>query len=84
MLIKQIIEFELWGLGPPGCTCTPKPGYSNKKIKTSMENLRMDHYLRPKYCGRQYTLLPPTCAKLLTKFNPEMRDFKRVLDLNRK
>ena len=27
-------------------------------------------------------LTSPTWAKLLTKFNPKMQDFKRVLDLN--
>ena len=26
--------------------------------------------------------VPPTWAKSLTKFNPKMQDFKRVLDLN--
>ena len=30
---------------------------------------------------RQSTLLPPTRAKSLTKYNPKMQDFKRVLDL---
>ena len=32
----------------------------------------------------QCTSLPPTWAKSLTKLNPKMQDFKRVLDLNRK
>ena len=42
----------------------------------------MDYYLLLKYCTRQCTLLSPTWAKLLTKLNPEMQYFKRVLDLN--
>ena len=31
MLIKQIIEFELRGPGPPGRTCTPITGYFHEK-----------------------------------------------------
>ena len=34
--------------------------------------------------GMQCTLLPPTWAKSLTKFNSKMQDFKRALDLNSK
>ena len=30
----------------------------------------------------QCTILPPTKAKSLTKFNTKMQDFKRTLDLN--
>ena len=44
----------------------------------------MDYYLLINYCRRQCTLLPPTWAKSLTKFNPKMQDFKRVLNLNSK
>ena len=31
MLIEQIIEFELRGPGPPGCTCAPITGYFHDK-----------------------------------------------------
>ena len=39
-------------------------------------------YLLLKYCKRQCTLISPTSAQSLTKFNPNMQDSKRVLDLN--
>ena len=41
MLIEQIIEFELRGPGPPGCspTCTPTTGYFPNKTKIIEENL---------------------------------------------
>ena len=79
MLVEQL--FELRGPGPPGHTCTPITGCFHDKI-ISKENIRLDLYLLRKYCRRQCTLLPPTCAKSLTKFNPKMQDFKRALDLN--
>ena len=34
------------------------------------------------HCTRQSALIFPTWAQSLTKFNPKMQDFKRVLDLN--
>ena len=49
MLIEQIIEFELRGLGPLGRICTPTTGYFHVKIKISKENLRVDYYLLLKY-----------------------------------
>ena len=48
MLIKQIIEFKLRGLGPLNRTCTPKTGYFHVKTKISRKNLRVD-YLPLKY-----------------------------------
>ena len=84
MLIQQIFEFELRGPGPPGRrpTCTPTTGCFYDKTKISKENLLVDHYLLLKYYSRQCILLSPTWAKSLTKFNPEMQNFKRVSDLN--
>ena len=73
MHIEQI--FELRGPELTGC-------FHDKAI-ISKENFRVD-YLLLKYCRRQCTLLSPTRAKSLTKFNPKMQDFKRVLDLNSK
>ena len=35
MLLEQIIEFELRGPGPPGCTCIPTTGYFHNKTKIS-------------------------------------------------
>ena len=79
MLIEQ--NFELRGPGPPGRICTPIiTGCFHDKIIISMENFRVDCYLQRKDCWKQCTLLPPTWAKSLTKFNPKMQDFKRVLD----
>ena len=80
MLIEQI--FELIGPGPTGRICTPKTGCFHGKTIISKESIRLDCYLLLKYCRRQCTLLPPTLAKSLTKFNPKMQGFKRVLDLN--
>ena len=80
MLIEQ--NFELRGPGPPGRICTPITGCVNHKTIISEENFLVDCYSLLKYCMRQCTLLPPTWAKLLTKFNPKMQDFKRALDLN--
>ena len=84
VLIEQIIEFELKGPGPPGRTCTPITGYFHDKTNIFKQNLRVDYYLLLKYCRRQCTLHPPTCAKSLTKVNTKMQDFKRVSDLNYK
>ena len=80
MFIEQ--NFELRGPGPPGRICSPIPGCFHDKTIISKENFRVDCYLLLKYCRRQCTLLLPTWAKSLTKFNPKMQGFKRVLDLN--
>ena len=81
MLIEQIIEFELRGPNDTFTrTCTPTTGYFYEKTKISKENLRVNYYLQLKYCKRQCTLISLTWAKSLTKFNPKMQDFKRVLD----
>ena len=45
MLIGQIIEFKLRGLGPLNRTCTPITGYFHVKTKISKENLRVDYLL---------------------------------------
>ena len=80
MLIEKI--FELRGPGLPGRICTPTTDCFHNKTITSKKNVRLDYYLLLKYCRRQCTLLQATWAKSLTKFNPKMQDFKRVLDLN--
>ena len=74
--------FELIGPGLPGRICTPVTGCFHNKTIISKKNNQLVCYLRLKYCIGQYTLFPPTWAKSLTKFNPKMQDFKRVLDLN--
>ena len=39
MLIEQIIEFKLRGLGPLNCTYTATTGYFHVKTKIFKENL---------------------------------------------
>ena len=82
MPIEQI--FGLRGPWPPDRICTPVTGCFHDKTIISKENFQMDCFLLLKYCWRQCTLLPPTWAKSRTKYNREMQDFKRVLDLNYK
>ena len=77
MLIEQ--RFKLKG---PGRVCTPITGWFHDKAIIFKESIRLDCYLLVKYCRRQCSLLSSIWAKSLTKFNPEMQDFKRVLDLN--
>ena len=45
MLIEEIIEFKLRGLGPLNRTWTPTTGYFQVKTKISQENLRVDYLL---------------------------------------
>ena len=78
----SVQSFELREPGLPGRICTPITGCFHDKTIISKENFRVDCYLLLNYCRRQCTLLPPTWAQTLTKFNPKMQDFKRVLDLN--
>ena len=80
MLIEKF--FELIEPGPPGRKCTLVTGCFHDKTIISKESIRLDCYLELKDCRRQCTLLPPTLAKSLTKFNPKMQDFKHGLDLN--
>ena len=75
MLIGQI--FELRGPGPPCSVCTPITDCFPEKTLISKVNIRLDCYLLLKHCSRQCTLLPPTWAKSLTKFNLKMQNFKR-------
>ena len=64
MLIEQIIEFKLMGLGPVNRTCTPTTGYFHVQTKTSEENLRVNYLL----------------LKYLSKFNPKLQNYKRIFD----
>ena len=45
MLIEQIIEYKLRGLGPLNRTCSPTTGYFHVKTKISKENFRVDYLL---------------------------------------
>ena len=75
MLIEQIIEFELKGPGLPAVHALPQLIIFMTK-QTSLSG----SVILPIYCRRHCTLLSPTWAKSLTKFNPKMQEFKRVLD----
>ena len=79
MLIEQIIEFKLGGLGPLVVhvllqlvifMTKQKSGKSSSKLLFTAKILQEAMYLTS-----------PSLAKLLTKFNPKLQDFKRVLDL---
>ena len=76
MFIAQTIKFEFRGVVPFGRIFAPATDYFFDKTKISKKNLRVDNYLLLKYCSRQCTLLSPTRAKSLTKFNTKMQDFK--------
>ena len=82
MLIEQIIEFELRGPGPPGCTCTPTTGCFHDKTKKLFGKSLSGSLFTAKILQEAMYLTPLTWAKSLTKFNPKIQDFKRVLDLN--
>ena len=62
MLIKQIIEFELRGPGPPGRrpTCTPTTGCFYDKTNIFKKNFQVDYYSQLEYSTRQCPLLSPT------------------------
>ena len=45
MLIEQIIEFKLRGLGPLDRTCSPTTGCFRVKTKISKESLGVDYLL---------------------------------------
>ena len=70
MIIEQI--FELRGPWSPGRICTSITGCFHGKTIISKKNIRLDCYLLLKYYGRQCTLLLPTWATSLAKFNHKM------------
>ena len=81
MLIECIIEFDLKRPVHFHRTCNSKSGYFDDKTKLSEANLRVNDYLLQKVSQKAIPCFP-TRAKSLTKFNPKMQGFKRVLDLN--
>ena len=52
MLVEQITEFKLRGLGPSGCTGAPKTGYFHYKAIISEANLRLNYYLQVKIVSK--------------------------------
>ena len=67
MLIKQIIEFQLRGPGPPGRTYIPITDYFHNKTKILKENFRADYYFTAKILQEAMCLTyPHTWTKSLT------------------
>ena len=81
MLIEQIIEFQLRGLGPLAVRVLFKWLFSwqNKNLQGKFWS---ELLFTAQILQEAMYLASPTWAKSLTKFNPKMQDFKRVLDLN--
>ena len=81
MLIEQIIEFELRGPGPLTVRVLYDWLFSwqNKNLKGKSSNGLL---FTVKILLEAMYLTFPTWTKSLTKFNPKIQDFKRVLDLN--
>ena len=80
MLIEQImIELESRMSGPLVVHKFLKLVIFMTKQKSSKANLRV-HYLMLKMLQKAMYLDFPDLSKV-TKFNPKMKDFKRVLDL---
>ena len=79
MLIEQIIEFESIVPGPLVVHIFLKLVIFMTKQKSSKANLRV-HYLMLKMLQKAMYFDFPDFGQV-TKFNPKMQDFKRVLDL---
>ena len=79
MLIEQIIEFESRVPGPLVINIFLKLVIFMTRQKSSKANLRL-HYLMLKMLQKAKYLDFPDLGPV-TKFNPKMQDFKRVLDL---
>ena len=77
MLIEQIIEFESRVPGPLVVHIFLKLVISMTKQKSSKANLRV-HYFMLKMLQKASTLFLD--LDQVTKLNPKMQDFKRVLD----
>ena len=79
MLIEQIIEFESKVPGPLVVHIFLKLVIFMTKQKSSKANLRVN-YLMLKMLQKAMYLDFPNLGQV-TKFNPKLQDFKRVLDL---
>ena len=79
MLIEQIIEFESRLPGPLVVHKFVKLVIFMTKQKSSKANLQV-HYLMLKMLQKAMYLDFPDLGQV-TKFNPKIQDFKRLLDL---
>ena len=73
MLIILINKFELREPWPAARICTPTTGYFYDETKISKENLRVDYYLQPKDCTRQFTLLSLSGPNHLLNLTPKCK-----------
>ena len=65
----------------PGRTNIPKSGYFHDETNISKTNLRVNNLMLKMLLKAMYFASPDLGQ--ITKFNPNMQDFKRVLDLTR-
>ena len=80
MLIEQINEFGLRGLGSLVVLVLLQLVIFVKKEKILTKSLSVDYYLLLKYCRSNVPYFP--YLGQITKFNLKMQGFKHVLDLN--
>ena len=85
MLIEQIVEFELRRTGPLGRLCTSTTGYfhymtKQKSLRNIVEWIIL--LFTAKILQEAMYRAFPIWAKSRTKFNHQMQDFKRVMDLH--
>ena len=78
MLIEQIIEFESRVLGLQ-VVYIPKTGYYHDKTKI-FKGKSLSEWFNAKNAAESNVRWFPWPGQV-TKFNPKMKDFKRVLDL---
>ena len=79
MLIEQIIEVELRVLGPLVVHVFIKLVIFMTKQKSSKANLRVYYFILKILQKAMYLDFPDLGQ--VTKFNPKMQDFKRVMEL---
>ena len=81
MLIEQIIEFELRMPRPLEVHVFLKLAIFMTKQKSLRQYNRLKYYLMLNILLKAMYRDSLTWAKSLTKFDPKMQNFKRVLDL---
>ena len=77
MFTKQIMEFELRGLGSSGRICKFKTGYLYDKTKVSNENLQVKYYLLLKILLKAMYLASPYLNQFNSKIIQKILDFQR-------
>ena len=77
--LNKLLNLNWVSLGPLAVHVLLQLDVFMTKQKSRISN-GLFYYLLLKYCRRQCSLLLLTWANSLTKFNPKMQDFKRVLN----